>query len=385
MPASSFVPRSSDVLLGSLPPAPRARAADDAWRDLVALPAAALAPRRPPFLPGGWVDRSAFFVAGAEHAAARRAISGALGRARIEAHAPALRAIAREVLAEEIGRGRPFEVHRAMLEIAARSIGVFVLGSQAERALRQVVRGALAPLDAPLAYAPPFRLELFGWTPWGRFVRAKRALREVLRARVERARVGGGDEGAGIEALAGAARGLHDDAVVDQAITMLATGREPVAAALAWAVVAIDEDDLAARDARRALAALGAEPRASALRACAPLEALVDRALARGPVVPEIVRRLAREATIGGRRVAAGAEVRARVAAGGERGCPVRAFGGGAHGCLGRELARATLSVVLGVWLGEHELVVVARDARGRRRNAVRVPARLRAEGRERG
>lgn len=327
-------------------------ASEGALRELLALPAAALGARRSAWLPRGWADRSAFFTSGAEHARARRAIASGLDRQRLEAHVPLLRAIARDVLEEGERRGAWWSPgplgpapHAVMLAIASRSMGALLLGARVERAMRADLEAVLAPLDRPWAFAPPLRVELFGRTPWGRFVRATRRVRAALRARA--AQAAGPSRGADEGALDAMARQGGDDPelLVDQAITMLATGREPVAAALSWAVEMLAADAVAEREARDAVRALGAEPSIDALRGCVPLERAIERALSRA-VVPEIARRLARDETIAGRRLPAGTEIVGAICLHTER-APSLAFGGGAHGCMGAELARLTMRVVL--------------------------------------
>jgi cytochrome P450 len=149
---------------------------------------------------------------------------------------------------------------------------------------------------------------------------------------------------------------------IDQAVTLLATGREPVAAALAWGVARLHCRPAELRALRSGLPSASLET----ILASPALRSTVSATLKEHPPVPVIVRRLAARQQLGGRDVRAGAEVVAPA---------IDPHGGGAHRCLGPELSRVTLAVVLAAWAARHRFEPVERGIpRAVRRNAVVIP-----------
>lgn len=100
-----------------------------------------------------------------------------------------------------------------------------------------------------------------------------------------------------------AGRGLTDDELRDQLVTLLLAGHETTATALSWALYEIGRD--AAQLAKARTAALSGDDDY--------LEAVLKEAMRLHPVIPMVVRHLMKPATVGGVDLPAGATVSASI------------------------------------------------------------------------
>jgi len=215
----------------------------------------------------------------------------------------------------------------------------------------------------PLATMAFFPHELGGVTPWGRFVRAKRAVDELLLAQVRRRRAQGTTGHDDVLSLLLDARdedgnALSDAELRDELITLLVAGHETTATALAWALdLVLHHPEIQARVAD---AACANEERY--------IDAVIKETLRIRPVVPIVVRMLTESFALLGRTLPAGTVVapsiyltqrRADVYPEPRRFRPERflegapepfawlPFGGGVRRCLGASFATFEMRVVL--------------------------------------
>lgn len=102
-----------------------------------------------------------------------------------------------------------------------------------------VVRAYTSSMKPILLYFPPSRIDLFGLTPWGRYLAAKRELVRLAQEQID----AGGSEGTVLDLLLAArdeaGQPLSRDEVLDQLVVMLFAGQETTAIGIAWTLHAL--------------------------------------------------------------------------------------------------------------------------------------------------
>jgi cytochrome P450 len=200
-------------------------------------------------------------------------------------------------------------------------------------------------------------------TPLGLFLRRKRAVSLLLHEEIARRRSSDGSEGDVLSLLLQArgedGSGLTDVELHDELMTLLVAGHETTATALAWTLHRLSiHPEVLERARQEAAESDGARY----------LDAVILETLRLHPVVPMVIRRLARTRTVGGRTIPAGACVapnvwlahrRPDVWPDPERFHPDRflteaprpqqffPFGGGNRTCVGRVFALQEMRIVL--------------------------------------
>ena len=241
-----------------------------------------------------------------EHQRSRRLLMPAFNGAALRGYAPLVTELAR---AEVAGwtPGRPFRSLDRMNALTLEVILRVVFGVTDESRLAR-----LRPLVLRTVDVTP--LVLLGWgypvlhrfPPWRDSVADLRALDEVLYAEIADRRTS--DLTARSDVLSRLLRVTGDERLTDrelrdQLVTLLLAGHETTATALSWALYELgrDPDQLAAA---RAAATEGDDDH---------LEAVVKESMRLHPVIPMVVRRLTRPATVGGVELPEGVNVAASI------------------------------------------------------------------------
>jgi cytochrome P450 len=282
-----------------------------------------------------------------------------------------------QVTKREIERwplGRPFPIRSSTQAITLDVILRAVFGIEEPRRLEELRRILPALFDISLLMAfRPLRIDLGRWSPWGRFLRARQRVDEILYEEIERRRKHAGDEtGFEIISLLLAARDedgepLSDEELRDELVTMLLAGHETTATALAWAFERLLRHPEELDRLRREIEA-GED---------AYLDAVCKETLRVRPVVMDVGRRLTRPFELGGYTIEAGTAVMPAIAAihfspdvyeDPEAFRPERflerqpepnawiPFGGGVRRCIGAAFAQFEMKVVLRTILQRAEL-----------------------------
>jgi len=367
-----------------------------AVRDIFAAPAERLAGGAGRFVFRPFVeDGSLLTTSGPPHAEARRALAPSLHGAPARALAPTIAAATARALAR-LPAGRPVRVaavplfEAIALEVILRAL--FGLDDPARIDAAAHVLGAYTAAVTPLTLASPlFRLDLGPSSTGGRLRRARAAVERLLEDLAPRA--------------AGPARG--------QLLTLLLTGHETVATALAWATYWILATPGVRERVVADLHAVGAadDPGAAAAAADAArapyLDAVCRETLRIRPVVPGLDRLAVAPCTIGGLAVEPGTYVglsfflehhRPETYPSPEAFRPERflertftpfefmPFGGGTRRCLGDALALIEMRVALAALLAGVDDLTLATPGPVRpvRRNVTVGPSRLRVRLRSR-
>jgi cytochrome P450 len=313
---------------------------------------------------------------------------------RLRGYEAAMAAITAEE-AERIPRGRPFALRPHMQAITLEVILRVVIGAREPERL-DPLRAALSRLmgihPVTILAAAWTRRDLGPGSPFRRIMRLRYAADELLYAEIARRRADpGGDDMLSllVGARDGEGRGLDDEALRDELVTLLLAGHETTATGLAWAFERlVRHPDVMARAREEA----GGEDNAY-------LDAVVKEVLRVRPVVTDVARYLMRPAELAGRRLPAGTTVMASVSAvqlssehwpdptafrperflDGAQPEPYTwiPFGGGVKRCIGASFAMVEMRVVLRELLRRLRLEAVRPEPeRARVRHVTFAPAR---------
>ncbi len=341
---------------------------------------------------------SLLLLDGRRHLRERRLLLPPFHGERMQAYGETMRDIAdREMAAWPVGR--PFPIRRAMQRITLDVILRTVFGVEDGPLLasvRERIERLLAVGTNPTILLPALRRDLGPWSPWGRLVRARREVHDLLAAEIDRRRVPGAPARDDVLSLLVAARDeegspMPDDDLRDQMMTLLFAGHETTATALAWTFHRILErpDVLGGIRAEHRRVVGGGPFRAEHIARFDYLDATVKEALRLHPIIPDVGRRLVRPMQIGGWELPAGVVAAPSIYLAHrrpdrwpepERFRPERflgtrpgpydflPFGGGVRRCLGMAFALYEMKVVLARVLSRVEL----RPAPGYRARPVR-------------
>ncbi len=266
-------------------------------------------------------EHSLLMLDGPTHLRERRLMTPPLHGERMQAYGELMRDITERVL-DRWPIGRPFPIHHEMqaitLDVIMRAVFGVDEGPRLD-ALRERIVEFLALADSPSAaflLIPYARLELGGLTPWGRFVRRRAAVDELLFAEIAQRRAAGTAGRTDIlslllDARDDAGRGLNDRELRDEMFTLLMAGHETTATSLAWVFHALlQRPDVLERVHAELDAVVGDGPLAPEhVSRLLYLDAVVKETARLTPVAPFTSRLLTRPARIGGHDLPAGVAV----------------------------------------------------------------------------
>ncbi|MEB3341388.1 cytochrome P450 [Okeania sp.] len=147
---------------------------------------------------------------------------------------------------------KPFAIRKSTQEISLKVILVTVFGlNQGQRyeklrlLMSDVLDSTSSPLSSTLLFFNFLQQDLGPWSPWGRFLRKREKLHDLVLAEIEIARKEGNHRddilSLLLEARDEAGDPMSDEEIKDELLTMLLAGHETTASALAWALYWIDK------------------------------------------------------------------------------------------------------------------------------------------------
>lgn len=318
------------------------------------------------------------------HFEARRVLARAFHGDRIAQYGSLIEEVARDAVARwksgEVVRIQD-EMQHVSLEIILR--GTFGLAGGELPELRNLLRDFLNDAKFNLALIGRLSDELGQSAAWRAFRESFARIHSLVDGQIERCRSSGEQSGRTdmlhvlLEARDEDGEGLSPGDLRDELLTLLVTGYETTATALAWALHWIF-DVPAVRG--RLLAELGGRPPVEAAAKSSYLDAVCKEVLRIHPVIPIVARRLQTPVVIGGKELPAGITVapsvylthhREDLYAAPDTFRPERfleriyspyeylPFGGGARRCIGMALATWEMKVVLSTLLPSVELELV--------------------------
>jgi cytochrome P450 len=329
---------------------------------------------------------SLLLLDGARHMAERRMMMPPFHGERMLAYG----AVMRDVTEEAVARwpiGRPFpvlaETQAITLDVIVRT--VFGVVDGARRALlTDRLRRFMSIAVNPLLLWPRLQIDLGPRSPWGRFLRLRREVDEILDDEIARRRGADASPAEDVLTLLLAARdeageAMPDEALRDELMTLLLAGHETTATALAWTLHRVlTEPGVRERIRDELDEVCGGRPVEPAeVARLEYLDGVVKETLRLNPVIPDVMRVLSRPVRIAGHDLPAGVGVAPNIYAthrrpdvwpDPERFDPERfigartspyaffPFGGGVRRCLGMAFALYELRVVLATILARAEL-----------------------------
>lgn len=154
-----------------------------------------------------------------------------------------------------------------------------------------------SPLNSFFLFFPALQKDLGILTPWSKFLKQKRAIREILQAECDRRRHNPDALGKDILSLLIEARyedgqPMSDAEIRDELITMLFAGHETTASSLAWSFYWLHRLRGVGRKLQTELNSLGKNAEFTDIAKLPYLNAVVSETLRLNPVVPVIGRQL---------------------------------------------------------------------------------------------
>jgi len=143
---------------------------------------------------------------------------------------------------------QPFAVRMPMQSITLQVILRAVFGltegerfDQLKQLLTELLESISSPLSASLLFFPVLRQDLGAWSPWGRFLRLKQRVADLLYAEIRERRNQPDPSRTDILSLLLSARDeegqpMSDEELHDELMTLLVAGHETTASALSWAL-----------------------------------------------------------------------------------------------------------------------------------------------------
>ena len=192
-------------------------------------------------------EYSMLMLDGKRHQRQRRLIMPPFHGDRLRTYAGLICNVTKQVTAEwKIGE--PFVVRSSMQEITLRVILKAVFGlDEGERfdQIRKLVSSLLdslgTPMSATMIFFPSLQKDFGSLSPWGRFIRLRQQIEQLIYAEISDRRDQGDFSGNDILTLLMLARDeegqpMTDQELHDELMTLLVAGHETTASALAWAL-----------------------------------------------------------------------------------------------------------------------------------------------------
>ncbi|MBW4647981.1 MAG: cytochrome P450 [Kastovskya adunca ATA6-11-RM4] len=192
-------------------------------------------------------DKSLLLMDGPQHQRQRRLLMPPFHGDRLRTYNQLICDITAQVTAQwEVGK--PFPIRLSMQEITLRVILQAVFGlHQGDRyeQLRQLLSSLLeaigSPLSSALLFFPSLQKDWGSLSPWGRFLRQKQKIQQLIYDEIRDRREQGDFSGTDILTLLMSARDqagqpMTDQELHDELMTLLVAGHETTASALTWAL-----------------------------------------------------------------------------------------------------------------------------------------------------
>jgi cytochrome P450 family 110 len=191
--------------------------------------------------------QSVMGLSGDRHRRMRQLLMPPLHGERMRSYGQLIRTITEEVI-EQQGIGKAFAVRKSMQTISLRVILRAVFGlnegaryEQLERLLGTMLDAMSSPQSVSLLYFPILRQDFGPWSPWGRFIRTRRQVDDLLYEEIAERRQHPDASRDDILTLLVSARDENGEALTDaelrdELMTLLVAGHETTATALTWAL-----------------------------------------------------------------------------------------------------------------------------------------------------
>ncbi|MBE9045130.1 cytochrome P450 [Pleurocapsales cyanobacterium LEGE 10410] len=192
-------------------------------------------------------DNSLVLLDGAPHRRQRKLMMPPFHGEKVKSYAETICQITNKV-ADRWQEQSTFIAQKAMQDITLETILHVVFGlsegdryQQIKPPLIELLDLTGSPLKASVIFLPLLQQDLGEWSPWGKVVRRKAKIYELLQAEIDERRANPESAGNDVLSLLMSARdergeGLSNIELKDQMMTLLVAGHETTATALSWAL-----------------------------------------------------------------------------------------------------------------------------------------------------
>lgn len=192
-------------------------------------------------------EQSLILLDGDRHQRQRQLLTPPFHGERMRAYGELIWEITEQVI-DQWKPNQPFIVRTPMQSITLQVILRAVFGlaegerfEQLKQLLTELLESLSSPLSASLLFFPVLRKDLGAWSPWGRFLRLKQQVADLLYAEIQERRSQPDSSRTDILSLLLAARDqegqpMSDEELHDELMTLLVAGHETTASALSWAL-----------------------------------------------------------------------------------------------------------------------------------------------------
>jgi cytochrome P450 len=231
-----------------------------------------------------------FAIDGAEHQQHRKLIMPHFHGNSIRAYGSIMAEITHQAMAKW-QLGKAFPIHAAFQEITLQVMLRILLGFSGKgryEQLQSLFRDTLnAPLLAACLFFKPLQIDLGAWSPWGRLVRLKLQLSQLLLAEIaDRRHQEPHDDVLGLLLAArdGQGQALDDQEIRDELMALMFAANEATAAALVWAIYWVHCDARVRDRVLAELTDLGPDPDSMDIAKLPYLSAVCNETLRISPV-----------------------------------------------------------------------------------------------------
>lgn len=333
---------------------------------------------------------SLLLLEGDAHRRERKTLSPVFHGNRMRAYGPAMQRAA-------LDRGESWlpgerivmqdEMQAISLDVIIRAV-LGVTDRERLEPFRVAIRNAVEQVSPLPLFLAPLRHEFFGFGPWARFMRHKRAFDEMLSVEIDAARALPAPREDVLSRLVHARddedRPFTDESIRDHLVTLLIAGHETTSTALAWVFYELARHPEIHGWLLEQIASLGDDPDPGDLAALPALEAVARESLRLHPIVPEFFRTVKHGYRLQGWDIPPGVVLAGSILSlhqdpdvypNPEAFLPERfldgahpphefaAFGGGHRYCLGAAFALAEMAIVIGTLMPRYALTLEKKRA----------------------
>ncbi|MBU7584999.1 MAG: cytochrome P450 [Nostoc sp. TH1S01] len=192
-------------------------------------------------------ENSLLLLSGASHQRQRKLLTPPFHGDRMKAYGSIIANITKEVISQW-KFGQPFSVRDSMQEISLRVILQAVFGlhegeryTQLQKLLASILDLSGSALRSTISFLPIMQVDVGAWSPWGKFLRQREQIDQLLYAEIQERRNHPESSGSDILSLMMSARDengtpMTDVELRDELMTLLVAGHETTASALTWAL-----------------------------------------------------------------------------------------------------------------------------------------------------
>lgn len=196
-------------------------------------------------------DNSLVILDGERHQRQRQLLAPPFHGDRMRAYGETIQKITLQIT-EEWGNGKPFKIRTSMQDITLNVILRAVFGfdegenlTKISRLLTQMLELVASPVMSVGLFFPFLQADLGAWSPWGRFLRLKKQVDELIYSLIRQRRTENYASRQDILSLLLCARyddgdGMSDEELHNELMTLLVAGHETTASALVWAFYWLD-------------------------------------------------------------------------------------------------------------------------------------------------